>query len=841
MKHKALFTLIPDEDLRANVRAYFEQEIQAWRKKYEETEQILAQTVETLHGEVRENLRLKDELKKYSSANFYNTATLGGYIYEAIVDANTVIAPVIALYASSEFHRITGYTLEEINEKGWQYFIHPDDLPKFQVSANEAMQERQAHEYRLRTKDGKTIWIRDFSQPIFDEEGRYIKHIGVSYDITAEKEAQLDLKRNQQLLQNLLQVLPVGVCLSDADGYFKLVNPALCDMLGYRKEDLIGNSFLMDIPKEYQDLAREMHQLFMGGDSLISSSELPIQRSDGKVIWVSITTRKFQHEDGKWYRISAVKDITKQRKREVQMQELIDLLAQTESLAHIGSGEFDYRTNCFTKWSDEMFRIYERSIELGPPSNEELVSVALNQEAYKRLMEFNNHLKMTGGQGEIEIPITTFKGSQKIIRIKAMVIDENAVPVKSIGLTQDVTKERLLEKQKEELQAQLLQAQKLEAIGTLTGGIAHEFNNILAGMRGNVQLLEMKLGDDQRVSKYINRLLELNRRAASIVSQMLGFARKGKYELKAVSLKASIDNVLKILIPATDRRIRFHIDTAAQTLMIQADPVQIEQVILNLAKNAVDAIEPLLGTVREQGHITLRLSYEPIAERFRAKVPNAESSPMVMLEVRDNGMGVSEDHQSKIFEPFFTTKPPGKGTGLGLPMVYGIVQNHQGYVFMESQEGQGSSFYLYLPAFKKSEKVKGEQVVDSKINLSNIHVLIIDDEVSMQETLGEYLSAHCATVEMAENGLKGIEKFRALKKENAVVVLDLNLPDTNGEKVLEELLMIDPKAKVIIGTGYLESEQANRLKQKGAIDVITKPYMLDDVAHTIESIVKKNN
>lgn len=958
-----LNALIPDDALRAKILALLEAELAQKEAKQKELEETLEQTILTLHGEVREKLRLQEEFRKKADEKFRIAAELAGdYIYEATIDGGKVRA----MYVSPEFTTLTGYSMNEINQgEGWLDLIHPDDLPYFRAIMESASIGRPiVIEYRVRRKDGGTIWLRDFSRPILDETGRYLKSIGISRNITAEKEAELALQRERQLLDIIFNTVPIGICLSDENGAFLRVNQALADISGYDANELLGRHFSIIVAEEHRAFAKEAHQTFMQGASLITSGESMVQRKDGERRWVAFTARKFQREDGRWYRVTATGDITKKREQEKEIARLLELLARTESLAHIGSWEFDFETYRFTKWSDELFRIYERPMELGAPTCEEFSALYTSAETNERLQSWVNELIRSGGKGEIEIPITTHrghhkfvrlreviifqdgkpalaqgmtediteerrqkeetkrllellarteslarigsweldlktnrftkwsdelfriyerplelglptfeeykaryispeddarmwqwaekelyqkqsdaaefefslithKGNRKFVRMRASMIYENGVPVRVQGSKQDITREKLLEQQKENLMEQLIQAQKMEAIGTLTGGIAHEFNNILSGMLGNVKLLEQKFGSDPKAKKYIERLIALNQRAATIVAQMMGFARKGKYELKPVSLKTSIDNVLRILLPTTDRRIRFHLETAADAPLIQGDATQIEQVILNLAKNAVDAIEPLLGKEREQGHITFRLSFEPIAERFRNRNPNLDDAPKLMLEVRDNGMGIPEDIRNRIFEPFFTTKPVGKGTGLGLPMVHGIVENHNGYLFVESEAGKGTSFFLYFPVASEHARESIEPTNENARALSGLCVLVIDDEATVREMLAEHLRELGATVEVAAGGREGLEKFQALPKENLVVTLDLNMPDMNGEQALEELKLIDAAARVIVGTGYVEEAQVNRLKALGASSVLIKPFDLDEIATEI--------
>ncbi|MCS7211297.1 MAG: PAS domain S-box protein, partial [Chloroherpetonaceae bacterium] len=345
-----LRSLIPDENLCAKVLALLEAELEKREAQHKELEETLQHTIETLHGEVREKLRLQEEFRRNTEQKFHIAAELAGeYIYEATVDDGKIRA----LYVSPEFAHLTGYGIDEINAgNGWLDFIYPDDLPTVRSAVANILSGKPAKtEYRVRCKDGRTLWIRDFSQPFLDEQGRYVKSIGVSRNITAEKEAELALRREQQLLDALFNTVPLGICLSDEEGTFLRINRELSNILGYEAADLLGKHFSFVLAEEYRELAKEAHQTFMAGDSLITSGEWPIQRKDGERRWVQVVTRKFQREDGRWFRVTAIRDITREREQEKERAHLLELLARTEALAHIGSYEVSLKPYCFTKWS----------------------------------------------------------------------------------------------------------------------------------------------------------------------------------------------------------------------------------------------------------------------------------------------------------------------------------------------------------------------------------------------------------------------------------------------------------------------------------------------------------
>jgi len=385
---------------------------------------------------------------------------------------------------------------------------------------------------------------------------------------------------------------------------------------------------------------------------------------------------------------------------EVQEQLKVgNMLSDTERLLNIGSWSYDVTTQTM-ECSDGTYRLYERNKTQGAITMSELLHVmplqyhTLLQTAIEKAISYQERFT-------IEFPIITASGKEKWLRFNGVpVVHAQGQVLKIYGYVSDLTEQKRLEAEKEALYQQLLQLQKMESLGTLASGIAHEFNNILTGILGSISLLAKEVEGNPKAEKRIAQIQTASLRAATIVKQMLGFARKGKLQVQAIDLRSCIHNVINIVEPTFDKRIRIttHFQVDERSCVMNGDKGQIEQVILNLAFNARDAVMEKMEKRSDitPPEISFTLTCEPLPKSFVADAPSG--SPLfVCLTVRDNGVGIPKELQEKIFEPFFTTKEVGKGTGLGLSMVYGIVKNHQGFIALESEVGKGTAFRLYFP------------------------------------------------------------------------------------------------------------------------------------------------
>lgn len=384
--------------------------------------------------------------------------------------------------------------------------------------------------------------------------------------------------------------------------------------------------------------------------------------------------------------------------------------------------------------------------------------------------------------------------------------------------------------EKKALEAQLTHAHKMEAIGTLAGGIAHDFNNILQAISGYTQILLMsKSPEDPEYSK-LKAIDRSSQKASELTKQLLVFSRKVQSELRQVDLNHSVRAVSELLKRTIPKMISIELKLDEDLRAINADPVQIEQIIMNLGVNARDAMP-------EGGKLVIETSNIRLDERYCKTHVGAKMGEYVLMRITDTGFGMDEETLNHIFEPFFTTKDVGKGTGLGLAMVYGIVNNHGGYVTCSTQPGIGTTFDVYFPVLSM-EKVKRveEEKADQQVARGSERILLVDDEQTVLEVVQDILDRFGYHTLTAASGEEAIEIYRQKGHDIDMVILDLNMPGMGGHKCLKELLWVDPGAKVIIASGYSDNKRVQETLQAGAVGFISKPYKYKDILKKIRGV-----
>ena len=382
----------------------------------------------------------------------------------------------------------------------------------------------------------------------------------------------------------------------------------------------------------------------------------------------------------------------------------------------------------------------------------------------------------------------------------------------------DITQRRRMEKEKADMEAHLRQTQKLEALGMITGGIAHEFNNFLQSISGYCQLLKTSTNFKSVDYRYLAAIDQSIQRAADVVKGLLTFSRVGDGGSQSLDIVQQLKESHKLLTNILPRMIQIEVDLPDNPAFIRADPGQIEQMIFNLAFNARDAMP-------YGGHLVFTAKNLVVGSSDQLFHPELEPGRYVLLEVSDTGCGMEESTLKHIFEPFFTTKDVGQGTGLGLAIVYGIVQDSQGLITCESVQGHGTTFKIYLPALEQ-EPVP----VIQKAEIENTHgrgtILLVDDELSIRETVSEFFKLSGFDVLTAESGENALEIFGNSKQHIDLILLDLNMPGMGGIKCLNELRKMDPSVKVLITSGYPQEMNEYKASLAGTVGYITKPYKL---------------
>ncbi len=399
-----------------------------------------------------------------------------------------------------------------------------------------------------------------------------------------------------------------------------------------------------------------------------------------------------------------------------------------------------------------------------------------------------------------------------------------------LGITRDITEQVKNQAERLELENRLHQAQKMEAIGTLAGGIAHDFNNILSGMLGYAQLAKNHRNDAKKIDHYIDEIISGAKKAAELVQQILTFSRKSSHEKKPLRIYLIIKEALKLLrasIPSTIEIVE-HINSRSK---VMADATKIHQVVMNLCTNAYQALRETGGT------ITIALTDVDVKDHVGSLDKKELSGPYIRLEVKDTGEGMNQETIRKIFEPYFTTKEAGKGTGLGLAVVHGIVEEHLGYISVDSKIGQGSSFTIFLPVTSEKGEFQPDKKERPALSQGSGRILLVDDEKSILDSTQNLLQYQGYQVTAFSNGLHAYEAFKKNPYGFDLILSDVTMPGMTGDIFSKKVLALRPEIPILLCSGYSEKLPESRLLGIGVRKFFQKPVIPHELAFEIQTIL----
>jgi PAS domain S-box-containing protein len=706
--------------------------------------------------------------------------------------------------------------LDPAHVRGANYLdvcAHPDERRRLLKSYRTAVKNQQPirEESTVITADGRNLIVQWQGQPLFKADGDFDHFFAAGLDITRRRRVEKQLETERETFLSILNRLPYGIVLIEADGHYGFANEAFTELTGFTLEDVpTGRDwFERAYPDpEYRRQAIEVWQREL--PSGIEEQTFTVTCRDQTQKELTFRPMMFENKRS----IMTVFDVTDRRRAEAALREseerfrslsenAPDLIATMDL-----EGSFTYVNPAWKKLLG-----HERHEVLG----RYFIDFVRVEDApeYVRVFKrvFQGEETVTGHKG---ILIHTDGSLRRFELSGSPNFDSEGNVTGVVLVAADTTEQSRLEEQ-------LRHAQKMEAVGTLAGGVSHDLNNVLHAISGYAQLLlhRKDLDDpDWHHLQLLNRSVE---RGAELVKQLLTFSRKVEANMRPVDVNAEIEDVRRLLERTIPRMIQIETRLDPDLLPIQADPAQIEQILMNLGSNARDAM-PEGGTLL---FVTANFHLEDDSTLTRLEL---DSGHYVKLTISDTGQGMDAETLDKIFEPFFTTKGFADGTGLGLSTVYGIVKNHGGHIACRSAPDQGATFDIYLPAWELDDdqaRTAGPEPYEVPGGTETI--LLVDDEPAVLEIgttiLGEYgyqtLTADCGelAVEMVREGAAKID----------LVVLDLSMPGMGGHKCLPRLLSLDPDLKVIIASGYSSDAQIKETLEAGAAAFLGKPYRLTEL------------
>jgi len=623
------------------------------------------------------------------------------------------------------------------------------------------------------------------------------------------------LKDSQEKLRRFYDLSPIGIALTGMDGHYIDFNQAFESICGYPKEELKKLDFWALTPRKYEsDDTKQLDSLKKNGK--YGPYEKEYIRKDGALIPVRLNGILITGEDGQEYIWSLVEDITESKLAEEKLRKLSRAVEQAGESVIITNkqGVIEYVNSSFTKIT-------------GYSAEEVLGQTPKVLKSGNQTTEYYAHLWKTISTGEIwhSAIIDRRKDGSEYPALMTIspIIDGDGEITHYVGVQQDMTTHEALEEK-------FRQAQKMEALGTLVGGIAHDFNNMLAGMSGNLYLAKNKAAGLPTVIEKLDNTLNLSFRAAEMIQQLLVFARKGAVQMKPFGLTSFIKQAYKLCEATLPESIAIKHEFCNEELMVKGDATQLQQVLMNLLNNSRDAL-----INRPDPMVSIKLEAFEAGELFLKNHPDASSKLFAHLVVRDNGCGISDNEIQHIFEPFYTSKEVGKGTGLGLPMVYGAIEVHHGIIEVESKIESGTSVHIYLPLLE-THKVKIAPTSLAKSTSGNGElILIVDDNADVRSTSKEVLEDLGYQVLEASDGLEAVKLFSANMDTIALIIMDVVMPRLGGVDAFEQIKELRSDAKVIFATGYDKDESLKDDMPSDDHIIISKPYEVFELSQLIRN------
>lgn len=745
------------------------------------------------------------------------------------------------------FTTTLGWTREEILSTPWIDFLHPEDR---EATLNSAVPLRSGlpvydFENRYRCKDGSYRWIswncfpvpsedlifavgRDFTarklteQELKDSREQLEKRVeersaelsminaSLIREINERKQAEDNLSRSEAMFSDLYENAPCAYFSIAPNGIIRLCNRRAEELVGSSRSALIGKSVfeLYSNSPEGKEMAGRVFRRFLAGESAVDQ-ELQMQRADGTLLWVSLTVSTMRDYRGRIIESRCmVLDITRRKETEkeleLQKEKLKSILDHMNDGVSIVNSRFD--------------------IEYANPVLEADFGSVSGVKCHRFFYDRDRPCAKCAGQGlstgrSIRRQWISEK-TAKTYEVFNSPIQNADGTISRLAVFHDVSHRKRDEEEREKLQFQLLQAQKMEAIGTLSGGIAHDFNNLLQIVSGYTELLLQERTEQSDDYTDLQKICHAAKSGAELVHRLLTFSRKVDPKPVHLNLNQQIMHVEKLLKRTIPKMITIQLNLCMDLLEISADITQVEQILMNLCVNARDAMP-------DGGSLVIGTRNVILDETFSRIHPETAAGDYVLLTVTDTGHGMDETTVEHVFEPFYTTKELGRGTGLGLAMVYGIVKQHGGHITCRSRPGNGTTFEVFLPAIP-SEAEPEIELSGEMPAFGTETVLLADDEAEIRELGERILTRHGYKVLTAVHGKEALEIY-SRHKDVALVILDLMMPTMGGKECMEKILQRDPGAKILVASGFAEEAPSDGCIESGAKGFVSKPFKIKEL------------
>ncbi|HNT43030.1 MAG TPA: PAS domain S-box protein [Syntrophorhabdaceae bacterium] len=822
---------------------------------YDEFEYVCA-----FSRDITERRKAEEALKESEERWQFALEGAGDGLWDWNAQAGTV-------YFSGQWKEMIGYADKEIGDsiEEWDTRLHPDDRDDVHARLEDHLEGRSSvyiSQYRMRCKDGTYKWILDRGKVIrWTGDGRPLRVIGTHTDITEHKRTEERLRLDESRTEALLRIHQMGNrpleeitaftleesirFTKSAIGYLAFLNDdeSVLTMHSWSKKAM-EECRIQDKPISYP-----LETTGMWGDPV--RRRRPIITNDYAAPGV---TRKGHPEghvevrrhlgvpifDGE--RIVAVIGVGNKENEygesdinqlQLMAQGMIRLLKQKAAQEALSVSESRLRAVIDSARDAIFIKDRDRRYIVANGAMSELFGIPMQKILGATDRELfpdktADHIETVDGRvlkGE-----TIEEEMARPVAATVYVFHTIKVPLKNdrgeitglCGIARDITERKHLE-------SQLLQSQKMEAVGTLAGGVAHDFNNLLSAIMGYASLLQMKMDKENPLYGYASQILVSSEKAANLTQSLLAFSRKQVINLKPVVINDTVEKLHRLLERLIPEDVEFRIHRNSERLVVMADPGQLDQVIMNLVTNARDAMP-------RGGKLTITVDRATVGNEFITTHGYGRAGEYALIAISDTGIGMDSRVLEKIFEPFFTTKGVGRGTGLGLAIVYGIIKQHNGYIDVTSRPGEGSVFCVYLPLvwLEPAREERSAAIIGGTET-----VLIAEDNADLCQLSVQVLQDHGYTVLAANDGAMAVETFRRHRGEISLVILDVVMPRMNGKEACEAIRLIDPSTRVIFTSGYTD----DIIQEKGMLneeyDFLGKPITPATLLRKIREVLDR--
>ena len=739
-------------------------------------------------------------------------------------------------YFSPAYYAMLGYESNEFPMTGaaWLERIHPDDKEGFLQKNRDCMEGKIPGfeaEFRMQSKNGEWRWILGRAKAVVrDNSGRAVRMVGTHTDITDRKKAEEALRESERKYRELVENANSIILRWNPQGEITFLNEFGQKFFGYRENEILGRNVVGTIVPDSESTGRDLRPLMKNIRENPKAYENNINENmlrDGRRVWIAWTNKAVFDAEGTLVEVLSIgTDITNRKRADEILLRNARLLLRAEEVAKFGSWEFVLDENKVNA-SEGARAIY--GLETGELRISDVRKIPLPE--YRPMLDRAlMDLIEQGIPYNVEFKICR-PSDGKIIDIHS-IAEYDAAKNVLFGVMQDITERLRTEEERDALKGQLLQAQKMESVARLAGGVAHDFNNMLSAILGHAELAMMRCTPSERIYADLKTIEKAALRSAELIQQLLAFARRQTVAPTVLDLNDRVTGMLKMLQRLIGEDIDLVWMPGTGLWPVKIDPSQIDQLLANLCVNARDAISGV-------GKVTIETENTTFDEAYCTVHPGFICGEYVMLAVSDNGSGMNKEVLDRLFEPFFTTKEVGKGTGLGLATVHGIVKQNEGFINVYSEPGSGSTFRIYLHRFEGETTEPKSEITAETPKGRGETVLLVEDNAVILNVGKAMLEEMGYKVLTAGTPGDALSQFKAHVAEIQLLITDVIMPEMNGRDLAKLIIEIKPGLKCLFTSGYT----ANVIAHHGVLDeglyFLQKPFSMDDLASKVRQALEQ--